>query len=121
MALSVCNVNIINANVGSEPELKQIRDGLDLLSFSVAVNTERGNHKSTAWYRVSVWGKQAVTLAPMIHKGSLVHITGRLAPREYEAKDGTTRTSLDVTASDVLLPPRSSQPERQDDTDDVPF
>lgn len=119
MAFSVCNVTIINANVGSEPELKQVNSGLDLLTFSCAVNTERGNHKSTAWYRISVWGKQAVTLAPLLHKGSLVHITGRLAPREYEANDGTTRTSLDVTASDVILPPRSSS--TPEPSEEVPF
>ena len=120
--MQVANITLINANLGQDPELKQTNGGLDFLKFSCAVNTKRGNQDRTAWYSCTVWGKQALTLAPLLHKGSTVCVTGRLDPREYEAKDGTTRTSLDVSASDVILTgPKEDRPTRQQPDDDIPF
>lgn len=119
--MQVANITLINANLGGDPEIKQTHSGLDVLSFSCAVNSKRGQEESTAWYRVSVFGKQAQTLAGLLGKGSTVCVTGRLQPREFEGRAGDTRTSLDVTASDVIL--TGARPDRADEgsMDSVPF
>lgn len=116
--MQVAQITLINANLGQDPELKQTDSGLEYLSFSCAVNTRKGNQDRTAWYRVTVWGKQAATLAPLLRKGSTVCVTGRLDPREYTDKQGTGRTSLDITAQDVVLTgPKPDGPAASD----VPF
>lgn len=99
--MQVANVNIVG-NIGSDPELRQTGGGLDVLNFSVAVNSRRRDEETTAWYRVAVFGTKATTLQPLLAKGQMVYVAGRLEPREYEGRNGAG-VSLDVTAADVII------------------
>lgn len=121
----LAKVSIIG-NLGSEPEVKVLPSGTTVVSFSVAVNRRRGEEERTDWYRVSAYGKQAEGLSKLadmggLAKGRQVYVGGRLEPREYEGRDGTTRTSLDVNADEVqVLGGRPSEGEPVS-IDDVPF
>lgn len=99
----------------TEPETKITPQGHNLVSFSVAVSSKRGGEETTTWARCTAWGKQAEGLDALAQrglfaKGALVQVTGQLVAREYQANDGSTRTSLDVNANDVRLcsPPRGA-------------
>lgn len=93
----------IVGNVGGDPDLRFTNSGDAVASFSVGVTPRKkqGNDwvdMDTTWYRVSAWRWDAEGVAEHVRKGDKVKVTGRLAAGTYEAKDGSTRVSLDVTA-----------------------
>lgn len=92
--------------LGRDPELRYTPDGTPVCDFSVAT-TERRKDKSgepqdiTTWFRVTVWRKQAELAGQYLAKGRQVYVEGRLIQKEYQDRDGNTRYTLEVTASDV--------------------
>ena len=92
--------------LGRDPELRYTPDGTPVCDFSVAT-TERRKDKSgepqdiTTWFRVTVWRKQAELAGQYLTKGRQVYVEGRLIQREYQDRDGNTKYTLEVTASDV--------------------
>jgi single-strand DNA-binding protein len=50
---------------------------------------------------VTVWGAQAENCGRYLSKGSPVAADGRLEWREYEARDGTKRQSVEIIAESV--------------------
>ncbi len=137
------NKVIIVGYLGRDPEIRYTADGTPVCSFSVAT-TERKKDKSgefqdvTTWFRVSVWRRQAELANQYLSKGKQVYIEGRLSANEYQDRDGNTRTSLDVQASDIQFlssrtendtvqkddpPSRASSPDTSSNIsdDDIPF
>lgn len=100
-------------NLGRDPETRYTPNGRMNVQFSMAVsrrwNDAAGNQQEkTDWYRVTGWGRLAETLDKLTQQGALtkgkqVYVSGRLDPREYTAQDGTTKTSLDVSADEIQL------------------
>jgi single-strand DNA-binding protein len=92
--------------LGRDPELRYTPDGTPVCHFSVAT-TERRKGKSgdmqevTTWFRINLWRRQAEVANQYLSKGRQVYIEGRLTQSEYQDRDGNTRTSLDVQATDI--------------------
>lgn len=57
--------------------------------------------KVTDFFTINTWRTLADTCARFLAKGRKVAVIGELQPRQYQAKDGTTRMSLDVQADEV--------------------
>ncbi len=109
---SLSKVSIIG-NLGRDPEMRYTPNGRPVTEFSVAVNQSTKNQQTgewveaTDWFRVTVWGDRAERTAEQLHKGNRVFVEGRFRTREFEARDGQKRTSLEVTADSVInLDPR---------------
>jgi single-strand DNA-binding protein len=51
---------------------------------------------------VSVFGDRAERAAEQLRKGNRVFVEGRFRTREFEGQDGQKRTSLDLTADNVI-------------------
>lgn len=105
----------IVGHLGRDPELRYTPQGTPVCDFSVAT-TERKKDKSgdfqdlTTWFRVSFWGRQAEVASQYLTKGKQVYIEGRLTQREWQDKDGNTRTSLEVNGSDLqFIGPRGDE------------
>lgn len=100
-------------NLGRDPETRYTPNGRMNVQFTMAVsrrfNDQSGQQQErTNWYRVTAWGTLAETLDRLAQsgylvKGKQVYVEGRLEPREYQDQQGQTRTSLDVTANELLL------------------
>ncbi len=108
------NKIVIVGYLGRDPEIRYTPQGMAACSFSIAT-TERRKDKSgefqdqTTWFRVTCWGKQAEFVNERLQKGNQVYVEGRLTQSEYTDKDGNTRTSLEVNASDVQLLERAQK------------
>lgn len=76
----------VSGNLGRDPELRSTQGGDDILNFSVGVQQGWGERASTNWFRCSVWGKRAKTLADKLRKGSRVFVVGELTIGEYQSK-----------------------------------
>ncbi|MEO8273388.1 MAG: single-stranded DNA-binding protein [Chloroflexota bacterium] len=98
----------IVGNLGRDPELRYTPSGRPVTEFSVAVNQSTKNAQSgewveaTDWFRVSIWGDRGERAAENLRKGNRVLVDGRFRTREYEAKDGQKRMSLEITADTVM-------------------
>jgi single-strand DNA-binding protein len=91
-----------------DPELRHSRSGDAIASLRIAVNG-RARDEGGQWvdkpnfFDVSVFGRQAETVANYMAKGRRIGIDGRLQWREWEAQDGTKRQSVDVVANDIFF------------------
>lgn len=97
--MGVCQITVVG-NLGRDPELKDVGD-THVCSFSVAHNRKAKGEEFTDWYNVDAWGKLGELCAEYLAKGRTCVVTGSLAQRAYETKDGEARVSLDIRATDV--------------------
>ncbi len=100
------NKVIIVGNLGRDPELRYTPQGTPVCTFSIATNERRksaaGEQQDiTTWFKVTVWGKQAETVSQYLTKGRSVYVEGRLHVEEWTDKEGKTRNTLEVNATDV--------------------
>ena len=103
------NINrvVLTGNLTRDPELRSLPSGTSVCSLRVAVNTRRKDGQTGEWvdkpnyFSVTVWGAQGDNCARYLAKGRPVAIDGRLEWREWEAKDGGKRESIDIVADSV--------------------
>jgi single-strand DNA-binding protein len=94
------NVISFTGTVGRDAEVRYLPSGQAVLNVSVANNVGFGDKQQTLWFTVALWGKRAEgQLQNYLKKGQQVFVSGELIQREYQAKDGSTRTSLEVNAN----------------------
>ena len=124
-------------NLTADPVLRATQNGTSVCQFTMAVNRRfpgPDGQKQTDFFRIVTWKTQAENCAKYMAKGRKAAVIGELQARTYEAKDGTTRLSLDVSADEVefLSPkdeekpepkPRYTDPDTFEDvsSDDLPF
>ena len=94
-------------NLGADPELRYTPSGKAVTELRVAVNDNRRGPdgewiEDTLWFRVSVWEQAAERLAEQLRKGNKIYAEGQLQAREYEARDGQKRTSLELKFARVV-------------------
>lgn len=105
---------IVVGNLGRDPEMRYMPDGTPVTSFSIATNRRWNDSRTgqqqdeTAWFRVSVWRKQAETANQYLSKGSKVLVEGRLkvdaqtgGPSLFTRQDGTVGASFEIVADTV--------------------
>ena len=102
------NKIILVGRIGRDAELRATPKGTQVAETSVAVDDlakkkPEGGYE-TEWFRIKVWGRQAETLAPMLLKGNLVLVEGRLSIRMFEStRDKQMRYSAEVSTDRVVL------------------
>ena len=104
------NKIILIGNLTRDPELRTTPTGVSVCDFTIAVNRRRsgqqqqqpGAQQSDAdFFRITAWRQLGENCAKFLGKGRKVFVSGPLSARTYQANDGTTRVSLEVTADDV--------------------
>ena len=86
--------------VGRDCEQRFLQTGGAVLNVTVANNVGYGDKQKTLWIRVAVFGKRAEgQLKDYLVKGQQVFCSGELSLNEYQANDGTTKTSLELSAN----------------------
>ena len=106
------NKMVIIGNLTHDPETRSTPSGVTVCSFTVAVNrrfAKQDGSRETDFFRVNAWRQMGENCSRYLTKGKKVAVIGELQARTYEAKDGTTRMSLDILADEVeFLTPRNS-------------
>lgn len=124
----------IIGNCTKDPELRVTQSGLQVCSFTIAVNRKKSAKagiQETDYFKVTAWDKLATICKQYLIKGSKVAVTGSVSVSTYESK-GNHYASLDVTARDVEflggkraddtgLNPHGSSAVKEDDPDFLPF
>jgi single-strand DNA-binding protein len=106
--MSINSVNI-TGNLTRDIELRQTQSGYAIGAISVAVNDRKKNPQTEEWedkpnfVECTLFGKRAEGLAPYLKKGQKVGINGKLDWQQWEAQDGTKRSTLKVIVNDLEL------------------
>lgn len=83
-----------------DPELKFTPGkGTANTTFTIAIDDGYGDNKKTYYIPIVVWGKSAENVANYTTKGSLVGITGKIATRNYDNKEGKKVYVTEVIAN----------------------
>ena len=97
---------IICGNLTRDPELRSTASGLQVCSFSLAVNRIRkdatgANKEEVSYLNCSAWGKQGETIAQYAKKGNGLLVSGRLSQRSWEDKTtGAKRSAVEIVVED---------------------
>ena len=100
------NKAIISGNLTRDPDLRQTKDGMSVLSFGVAVNDRRRNPQTGEWTDYPnyidcvMFGNRADSLSRFLTKGTKVAIEGRLRWSQWE-KDGQKRSKIEVIVDEM--------------------
>lgn len=100
------NKIILVGFLGRDPELRYTPQGTAVCDFTMATNERKKDksgewHDAPTWFRVTLWGKQAENGSKYLSKGRQVYIEGRLSQEEWQDRDGNTRYTLAVHATDM--------------------
>ena len=110
------NKLFIVGNLTRDPDLRVTQSGLDVCSFTVAVNRRRreGQPQEADFFRVTAWREMGKNCKQYLAKGRKVAVTGSVSVSTYQAQDGSTRAQLEVTADDVeFLTPKGEATAQQ--------
>ena len=96
----------IIGNLTRDPELRTTSTGVNVCSFTVAVNRrgrrdDQGSQPEADFCRVTAWRQLADICGKYLAKGRKVCVVGPVSVHTFTGNDGTTRASLEVTADDV--------------------
>lgn len=106
-----------------DPETRTTPSGVTVCSFTIAVNRRFANsdgERQCDFFRINAWRQLGEVCAKHLSKGKKVAVVGELQARQYEAKDGKTRMSLDVAADEVefLSPKDEEKPKKAKENSD---
>ena len=94
---------------GNRPTLRHTPNGTPLTHFSLYTfqlwrNASGELCEAAERHAITAWGQLAIQCCKHLHKGSRVHITGRLQTRRWDDPDaGEIRLRTEVIASEVVF------------------
>ena len=112
------NKVMLIGNVGKEPEVRYIEEGVATAVVSLATST-RGYTlpngtvvpERTEWHRVLLWRKQAELVEKYVHTGDKLYVEGELRTRSYTDKQGLSHNVTEIWANAIEL--LTSKPKQQ--------
>ena len=107
--MSDLNEVVVSGRLTRDAELRYTPSGTAVTDIIVASNRiwskDSDKQEEAPFVDVTIWGKQAESLAKYLTKGRHVMLTGRLKLNKWETEDGDKRSKLTVTAEKVNLTP----------------
>lgn len=122
-------------NLTRDPEARTTPNGVNVCSFSIAVNRRRANQqgeRETDFFNIVAWRSLGDVCGRYLSKGRKVCVIGEIQNRSHDGKDGVKRYVTEIIADDVeFLTPRDEAPKVQENVtregfeeecdDDLPF
>lgn len=102
--MSDLNSYNFTGRLGADADCKYTQGGTAIWTARVAVGYGYGDNKGTNWLTVKTFGKRAEGLAKLeLRKGAQIGGSGEVQVREFDRKDGSKGTSVEVIVQDVVL------------------
>jgi len=131
------NKVILVGNLGKDPEVRYLDNGVAVANFSLAT-TENYKNKAgdrvsqTEWHNIVLWRGLAEVAEKYLKKGASVYVEGKIKTRKWEDKEGNTRYNTEILADNMTMlggkqsqdhsPSLPSTPtDNSAKTDDLPF
>lgn len=96
------NKAILAGRITREPELKQTPSGVQVATFSIAVNRKLSNGEQKAdFINCVAWRNTAEFIYKYFPKGSSICIVGNLQSRTWDDNNGNKRYALEVIVDEA--------------------
>ncbi len=98
------NVVAIMGRLVADPELRTTTQGNSVCSFRIACDrsyVQQGQERQADFIDIVAWRQQADFVSKYFQKGSLIAIEGSLQTRQYQDKQGSKRTAVEVVANNI--------------------
>ncbi|MDC1069218.1 single-stranded DNA-binding protein [Flavobacteriales bacterium] len=127
------NKVILVGNLGKDPEVRYLDNGVAVANFSLATTENYKNKQGervsqTEWHNIVLWRGLAEVAEKYLKKGSSIYIEGKIKNRKWEDKDGNTRYNTEILGDNMtMLGTKPSSEETslktntQETNDDLPF
>jgi single-strand DNA-binding protein len=102
------NKVILVGNLGKDPEVKYLDNGVAVANFSLATtenykNKEGERVSQTEWHNIVLWRGLAEVAEKYLKKGASVYIEGKIKTRKWEDKEGNTRYNTEILADNMTM------------------
>ena len=124
------NKIMLIGNVGREPEVRYVEQGVAVARLSLAT-TERGYTLAngtqvpdrTDWHNIILWRRMAEIVEKYVHKGDKLYVEGRVRYTTYDDKRGVRHNVTEIWADNIeLLTPKSQvELQKQEEVPSEPF
>lgn len=99
------NKVMLGGRLTADPELKQTQNGIQVASFSIAVNRRvrsNDNQQPNAdFFNVTAWRATAEFVSRYFRKGSSIFVVGTLQNRSWTDPQGIKRYTTDIIADEI--------------------
>lgn len=98
------NVVAIMGRLVADPELRTTTQGHSVCSFRIACDrsyAQQGQERQADFIDIVAWRQQADFVSKYFQKGSMIAVEGRLQTRNYQDKNGNSRTAVEVVANNI--------------------
>ena len=127
--MSGVNKVILIGNLGKDPEVRYLDNGVAVANLSLATSENYKNKDGekvtqTEWHDIVLWRGLAEVAEKYLKKGSSVYIEGKLRTNKWVDKDENTRYKTEVLADKLTMLSRSQNQEQSSEStseDDLPF
>lgn len=92
---------MLKGRLTADPELKTTQSGVNVLSFSVAVNRRFSKEKEVDFINCRAWRSTAEFISKYFTKGQEILICGSLQVRSWDDENGNKRYATDVVVDEV--------------------
>ena len=115
------NKVILIGNVGKDPDVRYLDNGVAVATFSLAT-TDRAYTlangtqvpERTEWHNIVLWRGLAQTAEKYVRKGDKLYIEGKIRSRFYDDQNGIKRTIVEIFADNMeMLTPRGTSQQQQ--------
>ena len=98
---------VIMGRLTRDPELRTTQSGVNVASFSVAVERDfggrDGGERQTDFIDCVAWRQTGEFVSRYFHKGSMIVVSGRLQSRKWQDREGNNRTNWEISADNVYF------------------
>ena len=134
------NKSILIGNLGADPEIRYLPDGMPVASFSMATSetwkdANGEKHERTEWHRVVLRRGLAELAGKYLRKGSSIYLEGKMRTRKWQDRNGVDHFTTEIIGVDLQMlgksitlveqkePSATYQPESADPSkdDDLPW
>ncbi|TFH38844.1 MAG: single-stranded DNA-binding protein [Bacteroidia bacterium] len=102
------NKVILVGNVGKDPEVHFIEQGVAVARFPFATSetykSKDGERVTTTeWHNIVLWRGLAEVADKYVRKGSQLYLEGRIKTRSYDDKDGNKRYITEIVGDNMQM------------------
>ena len=106
--MSGVNKVILVGNLGKDPEVRYLDNGVAVANFSLATTENYKNKQGervsqTEWHNIVFWRGLAEVAEKYLKKGDSVYVEGKLRTRRWEDKDGNTKYTTEILADNMTM------------------
>ena len=125
--MSGVNKVILIGNLGKDPEVRYLDNGIAVANISLATtenykNKEGEKVSQTEWHDIVLWRGLAEVAEKYLKKGASVYIEGKIRTSKWVDKDENNRYKTEIMADKMNMLSKSfNEPALNNTEDDLPF